>query len=49
MDCVCGVKLCISHRYSEFHYCAELKKKDEERAHEIMKDKIVKDKILERI
>jgi hypothetical protein len=40
-DCPCGDKLCLQHRYSEFHYCEQLKKQDDELRNKLLKDVVV--------
>jgi predicted nucleic acid binding AN1-type Zn finger protein len=46
MDCLCGKKLCLAHRYAEFHYCDELKKKDEAEKAKLLETKIQHEKLV---
>lgn len=46
MDCLCGKKLCLTHRYAEFHYCDEMKKKDEIEKKKILETKINSEKFV---
>lgn len=47
MDCVCGQKLCLTHRYTEFHYCEDMKKKDDTEKSKLLEGKIQKEKFVQ--
>jgi len=40
LDCECGAKLCLQHRYREYHNCSVVKKNDEEQKKKLLTEAV---------
>jgi predicted nucleic acid binding AN1-type Zn finger protein len=46
IECICGEKMCLAHRFREFHNCPQLQERDEKEKQKMLDQKLKSAKIV---
>jgi hypothetical protein len=49
IDCVCGEKMCLKHRYNEFHYCDALREQDNKEKRALLNKTAIAPKMVDKL